>query len=260
MNNEEAKVVQDESLDESVQNEKKSTGKIGGLFKGAGKFLSDVGNKVVKWTKEEADRIMSSMEFKKEFIKETYEFKIEGTNESFRAFKNPTEDVIFFRVEDEKITKYVKSNSILVRTTDGLKLSVISVETKKVENGNLKVNGTEVPISLFTIFTKPHEKEKITTVVNNVTQSMTITGSTIQGNIQQISDLANQLNDFETQLKAYKAGLFNKNIHTEAVKIYGDVKSSIINGQKDSPIVLKFLELLRNLGGSLLSIFTTFIK
>jgi len=117
-----------------------------------------------------------------------------------------------------------------------------------------------VPISLFAIFTKPHEKEKITTVVNNVTQSMTITGSTIQGNVQQVSDLTNKLNDFETQLKAFKTGLFNKNIQTEAVKIYGDVKSSIINGQKDSPIVSKFLELLGKLGGTLLPIFTTLIK
>lgn len=257
---EEEKVVNEAITVEMEQTEKKSSSKKQGFFKVAGKLLFDVGKKVAKMTKEEADKIKSSIDFKKEFIKETYEFEIEGTNGSFRGFKNPDNDVIYFRVEDKNVRKYVKSNSILIRTSDNLKLSVLSVETKKVENGTLVVNGAEIPISLFTIQTKLYEKERITSVTNKITQTMTISGSTIQGNIQQINDLTNKLNDFEHQLCTYNPGLLSKKSHVEAVKIYGDVKNSIINGQKENSIVQKFLALLGKLGGPLLAVFSAIIK
>ena len=76
------------------------------------------------------------------------------------VLKNTEDSNIYYKIQDDKITKFVKSDSILVRTSDNFKLQVISVENKKVINGSLVVNGEQVPIALFTIVTKVYEKEK----------------------------------------------------------------------------------------------------
>jgi hypothetical protein len=250
------KLIEQETKDSKEQ----SVNKVGGFIKSIGKGLVNTGKKVGEWTKDELEKIQDEIEFKKEFNKETHEFKVDGTSETLRGFKNPEENVVYVRVQDEKITKFVKSDSILVRTSDNLRLHVISVETKNVVNGSLNVKGENVPIALFALHTKPYEKEKISTVVNNVTQTLSISGSTIQGNVQQISDLTNKLNEFERQLRSFKPSIFAKSTYTEAVKIYGEVKELIINEHKDSPVVFKFIDLLGKLGGPLLSIFTTIIK
>lgn len=233
---------------------------IGGLLKNAGKSIINTGKRFKEWTKDELEKFQENLDFKKEFNKETHEFRIDGTNETFRGFKNTEDSNIYYKIQDDKITKFVKSDSILVRTSDNFKLQVISVENKKVINGSLVVNGEQVPIALFTIVTKVYEKEKVSTIVNHVTQNLSISDSTINGNIQQINDLTNKLNDFEANLYSFKPAFLSKNTYNEAIKIYGSVKESIITGQKESPIVTKFMDLLTKLGGPLLSIFTTIIK
>ena len=254
MENEEKQIMQE--ADESSE---KKTNKVGGFLRSVGKGLINTGKKLREWSKEELEKIQDGMEFKKEFNRETHEFKVDGTTESFRGFKNPEEDIVYVRVQDEKITKFVKSDSILVRISDNLKLQVISVEIKNVINGSLMVNGESIPIALFAIHTKVFEKEKVATVINNVTQNMSISDSTIHGNLQQNSDVSNKLNEFEQKLRLFKPSFFTKGSYTEAVKIYGEVKNSVINGQKDSPIVTKFIDLLGKLGGSLITIFTSII-
>lgn len=258
MENEE-KNEEQQSKPEELEN-KNEGNKFRGFLKNVGKSLWDQGNKLKKWTKEELEKIQDGIEFKKELRKETYEFKIEGTNESFRGFKSPEDTTIFFRVQDQRVLKMVKSNSILVRTSDNMKLQVISVETRRVENGSLFVNGEEVPISLFSIQTKIYEKERVPAIVNNVTQNMSISGSSIHGNIHQVADISSKLNDFEDQLKAFKPKMLYKTQHAEAIKIYGDIKDSIIRGEKESSKIETFMVLLAKLGGGLLAGFSSIIK
>lgn len=231
----------------------KTSNKVASIFKGVGTVITNTARNIVQATKDELKKLHESKEFNKEFIKNTYEFSVDGTKESFRGFKALDENIIYFRIQDDEITRFVKSNSIITRTTDNLKLQVISVETKNVVNKSLDVNGVQIPLALFAIIVKLYDKEKITSVINNVTQNITITDSTIHGNIQQINDLTNKLNVFEKELRSFKPSIFKKDTYNEAIKIYGSVKESLINGQKDEPIIQKFIEMLGKISTVLLT-------
>lgn len=250
------KISNSEKQDETKQTKNKTSDM---LRKTCGNIVTS-SKKILNQGKKKIDEFTNIHKLKKEIIKQTYEFLVEGTNKTFRGFKNSKEDVIFCSIEDEILTKYVKSNDILIRTSDNLKLIVVSIETKELVNRTLMVNENEYSITLWRIYTKKYEKDKVTTIINNVTQTMTITDSTVQGNIQQINDLETRLNEFETQLRAFKPKFFQKNNYTEAIKIYGDVKNSIINGQKENISIVRFVDLIKKISIPLLNFFISIIK
>jgi len=71
------KLIEQETKDSKEQ----SVNKVGGFIKNIGKGLINTGKKVGEWTKDELEKIQDGIEFKKEFIKETHEFKVDGTSE-----------------------------------------------------------------------------------------------------------------------------------------------------------------------------------
>jgi len=262
MNNPDKKEVNNEIVQELNQEEKKPTtgDKIGGALKGLGKGLVGAASKGFQWGKEQYEKMQESNEFKKEFKRQTYEYSVEGTSTSFRAFRDDEHSRLLVHIESEHISKTVRADSVLICTDDNSKRTVVAVNIKQAIAGEITVEGRIIPLSLFSILTKEFVKEKDPQVTYNVTQTMNITDSTVQGNIQQINDITTKLNDFESQLKAFKPSVFQKNHYQEAIKIYGSVKDSIIHGQKDSSVVKTFLDLILKLSSALFTIFSGIVS
>ena len=79
-----------------------------------------------------------------------------------------------FLTDESRILRLVKSNGILICASNGLKLEVISVETKNQSEIVLHVSGEDVTLRVHSIYTRSIEDDIVTTVLNNINQSSVI--------------------------------------------------------------------------------------
>jgi hypothetical protein len=181
------------------------------------------------------------------FIDATHEYEIVGVTpgkvETIRAFRD-IENLDLFILSDDKKLSMIISGSVLRNMTDKSNLRVSFVDDKnglikkfQFEDNNFEAQCIRLKCTLY-------EEKTPQNVTNIVNQSVSIDHSSIEGGVNQIADITNKLNDFETALMSYKPGWFHKNAYQETIKMYGSFKEAAINQKKDSSIVQQFLKLL----------------
>ena len=219
------------------------------------KGLNEIKNQSVKGFNElkkvairAYEGIKDSIEFKNAFNEETYEFEVLGAfnklNQQIkiRAFRLIDENELLFKCDDNDI-KRILSGTILKTVKDYSLIEITMIDDKKQVNYKLLVKEEECNVPCFKAKFKLYENKK--QVINNVNQSISISNSTIHGDVNQINEINNKLDELENLLKNAKPGLFGKakSNQQDAIKLYGSFRNCVINGKKDDPIIKKFIDL-----------------
>lgn len=254
--------MEEKKNDQTV--EETSTKKENNFIQGLKKIKDatvSTASKTVNKIKDEYNKLMTSVEFKKEFDKvydsKAHEFTIESTEKKFKGIKHSSQDFILILNEDLSKIKSLKSSDVLVRSKSQRKYVVLEIEDKEDDIILLIVDGKEIKCPASKIMVKDYIESISPTVVNTITNQSVHVSGTVHGNVQQISDVTVKLDKFEKELRNAKVSIFNKGKHEEIVKIYGDVKDSIINGKKDQTLFDKFCKLLGSFNLELLNHFTS---
>jgi hypothetical protein len=234
--------------------------KIGSIIKVATSTVVNTVNKGIDYGKKLYEEKKEEVEFIKHFNNNTYFYEVLGTKGHFRAFRDASSNRLLVRIDDSEVTKLLKCDSILICKDDESKLVVTSVDVKQSLNFEFPFNDEMIVLSVFAVNVRTYEKEKDKAITYNIQQTMNFTDSTVNGNIVQTNEITTALNSFENELRSFKPGILKRNTHNDSLKIYGDVKELIIQGDKKNPLVYMFMKLLGSLGGTLLASFISILS
>lgn len=260
------KINQDEDLESTKVKEKTQESKlkkIGGVLKDIGNKAGEQIHKGYEWTTQKYDKIKQDLDFKNEIKKHSYNYAVVGTKSSFRAFRDNENSRLLVLIDNSDVAKVIKSESIIQSSDDNSKWVVTSIDNREAIQTEFNYKGDTIPLSVFAInirIFEPNKDKPIAYYISNNSQNITINESTIHGNVQQINDVTQKLDVFEKEFQMIKPSLFQKKNYTEAVKIYGDVRDSIINGNYKVPAINKFAELIGAISGELLKHFSSIIE
>ena len=261
---------QELELVEEKENERK---------RGFKSFIKDAASGVANKAKETYNQIKENIEdsrleqqnnkrFQQEYNDKTYLFEVTSTQDKngrpllIRAFRIDKETLYIPSREDNRSNLF--SGTKLLNTQDKSKIKIKYLEIKEVVIYTLKVDDTEHPIQCFKAiysYDEDNNDSKITNITNTVNQNVSIAGSNT-GDISLVSNIEIELEEFMQEIRDVKTSRIGKvaKAKTEAIKIIGPVKDTIINGKKDKELIDKFIELLGVFASGFITRFVSFLS
>lgn len=159
--------------------------------------------------------------------------------------------------------KSMEDSSILVQSDITIRAGMIvsSLEgTFRIVDVDLKHEidfpfdgSSQYPIKCYKCKYEMYVAPAQNTINQTQNQSIVIQGNN-SGDITQVAKQQSDLEAIETAINSYKPSIFQRQKKSEAIELYGNFKNCIINKKKDETIFKKFLDILKIVAPSVITL------